>query len=198
MLAVLKDLKNKPTSLTDDPLFRTTNGALLFALNYTHGGMKKPSLTVLMGGGRKGRGLSGLDGAAQAGMIQLELAHLPDQRRALLVARYAVATVPCECGRPCCRRWIENPEWSEPINWLTQYVLEAGLTGNISHYRFRRALVSRHFGVKESFITMAAQSGVERHTAGERYKKIHEHLKDEEKKARWELEGILQKGGVVG
>jgi hypothetical protein len=60
---------------SDDALFHSEVGALKFALNYQHGGMKRPSMTVMMGGGagKKGRGLGGLDGAAQAGMISLEL-----------------------------------------------------------------------------------------------------------------------------
>lgn len=181
----------------DDPLFKTHNGALLFALNYTHGGMKSPSITALMGGQRKGRGLGGLDGAAQAGMIQLELKHLTDLRRAIIVARYAVSSAPCACRSPCCRGYRENSDWGEAIEWLTQYVLDAELTGTISHYRFRRMMVARHFGVKESFTAMALQCGVHRHTASEQYKVVHDHLGKEEKFARYEVEGILKMAGVV-
>lgn len=181
----------------DDPLFKTHTGALLFALNYSHGGMKAPSLTVLMGGSRKGRGLGGLDGAAQAGMIQLELKQLSELRRALLVGRYAVPSSPCACRAPCCRGYRDNADWSAAIEWLTQYVLVQGLTGTLSHYRLRRTLVTRHFGTGESYMQIAAQCGVHRTTASEYYRKIHEHLKKEERLARFEIEGILKQVGVV-
>lgn len=186
-----------PLRLEDDPLFRTHKGALLFALNYTHGGMKAPSITALMGGTRKGRGLGGLDGAAQAGMIQLELKQMSDLRRAVVVARYAVSSVPCACRAPCCREYRENPDWAGAVEWLTRYVLEQALTGNVSHYHFRRMLVARHFGVRETFIDVAARCGVDRHTASRQYKAIHEHLKAEERLARFEIEGILKNVGVV-
>lgn len=185
---------------SDDALFHSEVGALKFALNYQHGGMKRPSMTVMMGGGagKKGRGLGGLDGAAQAGMISLELGNLSDLHRALLVGRYATPSRPCDCRTVCCRGWRENEEWKIPIDWLTQYVLENGLTGTISHYRFRRSLITRHFGVKESFIQMSAACGVERHTASRQYKVIHEHLTKEEKRAKIAIKGILEAVGVVG
>lgn len=181
--------------LEEDPLFRTHTGALLFALNYTHGGIKAPSLTALMGGTRKGRGLSGLEGAAQAGMIQLELRQLSDVRRALLVGRYAVPRTPCTCRAPCCRGYRENPDWGDAVRWLAEYVLD--FSGVVSHYHFRQALVRRHFGIRVTFLTMAAECGVHRHTASEQYKKVHEHLKREERVARFEIEGILQGAALV-
>jgi hypothetical protein len=184
----------------DDPLFRSANGALMFALNYTHGGLKRPAITAMMvqTPGRKGKGLGGLDGAAQAGMIQCELGGLSTLRAALLVGRYAVPTAPCSCRSVCCRGWRENPDWKDAVDWLTEYVLRAGLTGNISHHRFRRALVSRHFGVKDSFITIAAEARVDRNTASRQYRSVHDHLKEQERIARTEIDGMLSARGVVG
>lgn len=183
----------------DDPLFKSSKGALLFALNYTHGGIKAPSIVALMKdpGLSKGRGLGGLDGAAQAGMIQVELSRLSDLRRAILVARYAVPSLPCACRAPCCRGYRFNPEWDEAIAWLAAYVLDMELTSRISHHTFRRKLVARHFGSKESFVKIAAECKVHRVTASEAYKSINGHLKKEEARARIEIEGILQAGLVV-
>lgn len=183
----------------DDPLFKSSKGALLFALNYTHGGIKSPSIVALMkdAGGKKGRGLGGLDGAAQAGMIQVELGRLSELRRAILVARYAVPSLPCSCRAPCCRGYRDNPEWDEAISWLAVYVLDKKLTGSISHHTFRKKLVARHFGSKESFIRIASECRVHRQTASESYKAIHAHLKEVEEVARLEIDGILQAGMVV-
>lgn len=181
----------------EEPLFHSAVGALRFALNYTHGQMKKPFLARMMGGGTAGRGLGGLDGAGQAGMIQVELRRVSSELyQAILIGRYATPSTPCSCRSVCCRGWRDAPDWAAAINWLTEHVLQEGLTGNISHYRFRRSMIARYFGVKESFIQMSAACGVERHTAGQQYKKISEHLKANERLARYEMEGLL-KGAVV-
>lgn len=187
----------KMAAVFEEPLFRSTVGALRFALNYSHGQTKKPFLARMMGGGTVGRGLGGLDGAGQAGMILVELQRISSELyQAILIGKYAVPSMPCACRSVCCRGWRESKDWAAAINWLTDHVLQEGLTGMISHHRFRRSMVSRYFGVKESFIQMSAACGVERHTAGQQYKKISEYLRDNERFARYEMEGLL-KGAVV-
>lgn len=166
----------------EEPLFASAHGALKFALNYSHGTVKS-TLGQLQGGGRAGRGLVGLDGAAQAGMIQAELSNLPLLHRYIAIARLALPKSECDCSRACCRRWRENPQWSEPIDWLAEHVLLAGLSGSISHHRLRRALVMRYFGMRENFVDIGKVCGVERHTASEFYKRVAEHFKIEERKA---------------
>lgn len=181
----------------EDPLFRSEAGAALFALNYAHGSTKKPSLTALMGGTtRAGRGLGGLDGAGQAGLILVELGRLTTLHLAIVVGRYAVPSRPCPCKALCCRGARENPDWAAAINWLTEYVLAQGLSG--SNIRFRRALVSRHFGVRENFIALATSVGVERHTPGRHYQNIHKHLDEEERQAKHQMSVILGECGMVG
>lgn len=192
--------KEKPmvTAVYEEPLFRSVKGALMFSLNYSHGQLKKPFLVQLMGGGRSGRGLGGLDGAGQAGMIQVELDRLKTTvAKAVLVAKFSNPSTPCACRSVCCRGWRESPEWAEAINWLTGHVLTLGLGTKGRNYRFRRALVSRYFGVKESFIKMSTECGVERDTAAEQYKKISEYLKQQVDEARGELDGLLKTAGVV-
>ncbi len=58
-----------------------------------------------------GRGLGGGDGAAQAGMIRSEVEQLDRIAQAFLVARFAPASIPCDCGRPCCSGRQSNEEW---------------------------------------------------------------------------------------
>ena len=181
-----------------EPLFQYATGALKFALNFRHGTVKQCTLAQFMPVGAKiGRGLGGLDGAAQAGMIQVELGRLPEAHQQILVARHADKMTVCVCARPCCRGFLENRQWAVAVDWLTQYVLVQGLTGTISHYRFRRELVKRHFGVSAKFVEMAAACAVGKSTASDQYKNVHEHLKAEERKAHWGIEGLLKAAGVV-
>lgn len=192
-----KPVSVRNMAVADPALFEFITGALKFALNYRHGTVKRPSIVNLMGGGRKGRGLGGLDGAGQAGMILSQLDWLPEHRKYMLTAKFMVPASDCACRSLCCKGWRENPEWAQPVDWLTDYVLKQGLTGTISHHRLRRSLVARHYGVKESFITLAAAAGINRNTAGEQYRKIHDHLQAEEKFALWDVEGVLKEAGIV-
>jgi hypothetical protein len=77
-------------------LFRSTNAALSFAFNFTHGQYKSSAMATMMGGPKPvGRGLGGLDGAGQSGMIRAEIDALePRIRGQILVARFAVRAVP--------------------------------------------------------------------------------------------------------
>lgn len=188
---------SEPDITTEGTLFRTARGALLFATNYVHGQTKKPFLVKMMGGGKAGRGLGGLDGAGQAGMILAALLRLPKVQQAILIARHTAATTPCSCKAPCCKGYREDPDWAEAIEYLVEDVLKQGLTGTISHYRLRRTLVTRFFGAKQFFVDLAKQCGVERHTASDYYKKVKEYLGDQEKKAYWAMEGYLKEAGVV-
>lgn len=182
---------------TDGTLFRTARGALLFATNYSHGQTKKPFLAKMVGGGKPGRGLGGLDGAGQAGMILAALTRLPRVQQALLVARFTAAVTPCACRAPCCKGFREQPEWAGAVEFLIEDVLKQGLTGTVSHYQLRRALVMRYLGIKHSFVDVAKQCGINRDTASDRYKKIKDYLGDQERRAYWAMEGQLKEGGVV-
>lgn len=186
-----------------EAVFRTVRGALMFAMNFTHGTLKRPTLVEMMGGGTVGRGLGGLDGAAQAGMIRAELERVSPQRRSIIIARCASPTLSCSCKACCCRGWKENPEWGEAINHLTGCVLEQGLAGTVSHYRLRRAMVVRYFlgkaavGPKQSLVEISRVCGVHRNTASVHNKAVVEHLKREEQLATYEIEGLLKEGGVI-
>src|SRR6266478_4639254 len=110
-----------------EPVFRSTGAALKFAFNFSHGTLQKSFLAKAMGVPGPSSGLAGLDGAAQAGMILAELQRLTTLRRYLLTGRYMLPSSPCTCRAPCCRGWRENVIWKQAIDYLTEYVLVAGL-----------------------------------------------------------------------
>lgn len=189
-----KTLPESPPSPPADPVFASAHAALKFALNFSHGTLKKGFMAQSPG---SGRGLAGLDGAAQAGMILAELGEMTELYGQVIVARFAVPVRRCICERACCRGIREAEAWGEAIDFVSEYALAAGLTGQISHFRLRRSLVKRYFGVKESFIDMAKACGVHRTTASEYNRAVFDHLKFVERRAFIEVEDRLRRGGVV-
>jgi hypothetical protein len=196
------------TDVTDlDGPFRSVNHALAFAFNFTHGTLKRSGLAKMMGGpsAGTGKGLAGLDGAAQAGMVKQAMESMPPVYRHTLVARFAPMAMACSCKQPCCRGYRESAEWAGAVDWLANHVLEIGLTGNVKHYKFRRSVVGRYFGAKISFITIAGECGVNRDTASALNAKVVDYFRgrrDEAKpgvewRARTELENILRTHGVL-
>lgn len=180
------------------PIFTSVHGALMFAFNFTHGSLKKNALAQAQGGGGSGRGLGGLDGAAQAGMILAEIFTMLELRRRVLEAKFSPQSQPCSCKSACCKGARDTAAWREAIDWLTEYVLREGLTGTISHHRLRRALVVRKFADKpQSFITIADACGVHRVTASQYNKAVVEHLRVVERAAMNEIEGRLKTNGVI-
>lgn len=194
----------EPRSSTDEPVFTSTHGALRFALNHAHGTLQKPLITRLMGGASGGRGLGGLDGAGQAGLILAELENLSELHGAFVLARYAAPTVPCECRSQCCRGYRESELWRVAIEYLVRYVLVEGLTGTFSHYRLRRAIVTRYFGIKASFVDIAKECGVCRNTASSYNAKVVERFRGTKEKKGVEalafeaIDTRLRERGVVG
>lgn len=100
-----------------------------------------------------GMGLVGFDGAGQAGLIRRELWALPELHLSVLVARAAARDLPCSCGSTCCSGRTPNLEWQAAIGWLTD--ASAAYASSFSHYRVRRAIIERIFGVKCNLVDIA-------------------------------------------
>lgn len=180
-----------------EPIFTSAHAALKFAFNFSHGTLKRGVLAQMLGGGGNGRGLAGLDGAAQAGMIQCELGALSEVRRSIVVAKFSPQHEPCSCRSSCCRGWVENRAFGDAIKFISEYILVEGLTGNISHYRLRRSIVLRYFGVRVSFVELATMCGVNRDTASDLNKRVMGHLDHEKGAAMNEVDDRLRAAGIV-
>lgn len=151
-------------TMIEERLFDSSRDALLFALNYSgqqfDASAMNKAMTPAIG---SGKGLIGLDGAAQAGFIRRELGTLPELHQAVLIARIAPRTIPCDCGRPCCSAQRLNPEWDAAIVWLTERAMQQ-LTGSFSHYRVRRSILEKIFEAKVNLADIAETCGVHRNT----------------------------------
>lgn len=183
----------------DQPIFRTVNGALAFAFNFKHGQYKPSAMAQMMASrGSSGRGLGGLDGAAQAGLIRAGVDALePRIRGHILAARFSVRALPCPCKRPCCSGWKSNEEWLVAISEISNTVRQAALAGTVVNFTLRHAIVRRYFGVRQSLADAARASGVERHTASAHANKVISYLREEERHARYAIEAVLKESNVV-
>lgn len=182
----------------EEPLFRSFKEALSFALNYSHGQTKPPGLASMVAGPRKkGRGLGGLDGAAQAGLIQAELTRLTEVRQKVMRARYSVRTLPCSCRNLCCSGSAPNPDWLTSVQWLVEDQGLRSVCPTVSHYRLRRGLVMRYFGYHVVLGQLAKDCAVHRNTVTAHADAIGGYLHDQERLASFEIEGVLKEAGLI-
>lgn len=156
----------------ETPLFASAHSALVFAFNFSGQSYDRPMMNRMADGPkRSGKGLVGLDGAGQAGMIRGEVAVLGKLHEAIVTAYYAPHSMPCDCRKSCCSGSKVNPEWSEAISFITQAAM-SHLSGLMSNHRLRRAIVAKNFGEKVSLGDVAAVCGVNRDTASAHNEKI--------------------------
>lgn len=172
-----------------EPIFKSAHAALVFALNYSMQQYDRPLMNRAMAGKplQEGKGLSGLDGAGQAGMIRAELARLKPIEQAVLVAHAAPAQIPCECAAACCSGWKTNPEWQDAMSELSTAAASGALSGCVSNGRLRSALIQRLFGAKVTLTELAERYDVDENTAGAHHAKLK----------RW-LFGATERKGLCG
>ncbi len=153
-----------------ESLFRNSHEALLFAYRFASDQYDRPAMNKMAGGAsRTGKGLAGLNGAAQSGMIRGLTKDLGPLHEAIVIARFAERTRPCTCQASCCCGTKPNPEWLAAIEVITQAALGM-LSGKLSHYRLRRGIVMNQFARKEDktkLISLATLCNVDRDTAAD-------------------------------
>lgn len=159
-------------------LFRSVESALRFAFDPERVACNRPGISRRMsaGGGEPGA-LSGLNGAAQAGIIRRRIATLPHLQQSLLVARYAPALVPCGCGQPCCAKWRPNFEWQGAIRIIADHAKVEPLKGCKPEQEVLLSILAKHFGHRvESVVVVAADKGVSNGTASNHTGKVRRWL----------------------
>ena len=157
-------------------LFTSAHAALVFAFNLSGQCYDRPMMNRMADGQkREGKGLSGLDGAGQAGMIRAEVSALGPLAEAILTARIAPRTTPCHCRSSCCSGYKANAEWTNAIAFLADHVRKTALFGCTSHGLLRREYVRRYFSSKESKVSLdkiAEKYSVDRHTVSAHASKV--------------------------
>lgn len=151
--------------MVEDALFNNAFQALTFAFRFSAEQYDRPLMNKLADkGSRPGKGLAGINGAGQSGMIRREVKALGPLYEAIVIASFAPHSVPCQCKAACCSGEKINKEWSEAIYVITDAAMMQ-LSGRLSHYQLRRGIVERQFGVKKTLTDLATKCGVDRDTA---------------------------------
>lgn len=140
-----------------EPLFESAHGALVFAFNFSGQCYDRPMMNRLASPAfGSGKGLAGLDGAAQAGMIRAEVQAMGQLAEAILIARLAPRVTPCSCRSSCCSGHRPNKEWGNAIAVLSDHIRTTALAGCTSNGLLRREYVVRYFTRKAERISLEA------------------------------------------
>lgn len=196
------NIKGKKMELKQEALFDSAHAALVFAFNISNQCFDRPplarmALSPLTG---SGRGLSGLDGAAQAGMIRSEVKALGELMESSLIARFAPRNQPCSCKSKCCSGKQFNMEWRNAIAWLTNHIKGSALSGTHADYRVARSCVDRYFhngDQKISTAKLALTMGIHRNSVESYVHRVSKLLKAVESQAYASISDRLQEINIV-
>lgn len=170
-----------------EPLFSSAHAAIVYALNYNHQQHDKPLMNRLSWGAMpQGKGLSGVDGAAQAGMIRGLLGRLSDLECALLIAYCAPKQVPIPGSHRAMQivdnkqvrlpQWSANPEYQAALRQIARTYQIHALTSvdQQSVQAARLDLVRRCFGERVNLLEAAERHNIPYRT----YKRMHAGVRD--------------------
>jgi len=175
----------------DVPVFDSTRSAIVFAFNFSTAQYGEGVLGRLASRhAASGKGLVGMDGAGQAGMVLAAIWRLNDIERSAIVARFSVRTEPC----PCCGGQRKSDLWRESIERLADRCVPAG----VSNIRCRRELVARYFGAPGcEFARLADKYGINRKTIADQYRVMASWLEDVEARAQMCVDDAFKASGLV-
>lgn len=185
--------QQKDSNMTEAaPIFTSTHNALTFAFNFAHQQYDAPAMAKLMSSGQigSGKGLVGVDGAGQAGMILAAVWRLPALERHAIIARYGQQPVECRC----CGAERKSDQWQLAVEGLAAWAVPAG----ISKMRVRRDLIEMFFLRKGTLKDIATKGGEDRRKLGEQYSAITQRLQQAEAKAQASMDDALRTSGMVG
>jgi hypothetical protein len=179
-------------------IFRSAQEAVVFACNYADQQYAmSPMAKILQRGAHgSGRGLVGLDGAAQSGMVLAELQRMDYWHMLMLVARCAPRREQCSCNHACCSGWKANPIYQDAVSQLSD-MLATALTVLPPVRPFRIAVIARFFGEKLKVRDIADDLGIPPRTAERHASAIAAYLKDVEKTAWSSLYAQLDDAGML-
>lgn len=167
--------------IEQEPLFDSAYAALAFAFRYsTQQYSPTPMARLMRGSIGSGKGLVGLDGAAQAGIIRAEVETLPEFERFSIVARFAL----------------------EPREGLTAKMgliipATSSLGTGVHKYRMVDALVQRYYGKKVHLKDLAEAHGMHANTMTDRWRCIRRILTEIEHRAMDRIEAKFQETGLI-
>lgn len=165
-------------------LFDSAAAALAFAFNYSSQQYAETPMGKLLKGQAigNGKGLGGLDGAAQAAFVQAEVNRLAPMQRACIVARYAPKSEPCDCGRPCCIGHKVGIAYREALASIRDWSFKVAPAG--IDRPTREQILAAYFDKSISLTREFERRKVPRSTGFDAKKKIWDALKTLETEAQ--------------
>lgn len=183
----------KEQVITEAPLFESAHHALVFAFNYSGQQSPRSPMTGLMGthGIGNGKGLSGLDGAAQAGMVFAEFDKLAKPHQQVLRVRFGKNEQEC----PCCGINAPCTDWTESVDALSRCAELDGV-----HRAARHAMVTKAVcGIKGvSMADLANRHQMVERTLRHQMQLLRRKLEKLESEAMNAFDNLLRDIGMVG
>lgn len=189
----------------NDAPFGSALEALRFAFTFALGAKPNRDAVNQLSSPTKstGRGLGGMDGAAQAGMVLSKLHECGPLPENLLIAKVAPRSIPCSCGAPCCSKARPNLQWSQAHGYVTDYCLvtvrksSTGTRGLMFNYQLNAALVLKYLGSHQSIKEISEGAEVSLQTAHSHKKILFSLLKSKESEAWQNIEQRLIVAGIT-
>lgn len=177
--------------LKQDPVFKSAHEALTFAFRFAGQQSPKTPMSVMMQTSHlgSGRGLSGLDGAGQAGMVLAALKHLKDDERHVLIARYGDVRRPC----PCCGQPAPDQVWAEAVEALSLCDELHDLPKAVRHAAIEKSVCRR----KLRFGEYVTEYGLSERTLRDKVRKVKDRYAKVENAALAWLGDFFQARGVL-
>jgi hypothetical protein len=143
------------------------------------------------------KGLGGVDGAATAGLVMAIIdQNVSDTDAAILTARFTQKAIPCSCGRACCAGFRPYLPWIEAIALLVE-ALPNPFPETRANYTLRQACIRKFFGEKVSLVAAAKEARVHRDTASQHNSRIVRMLREDERRAIYEVGAALTSSGLL-
>lgn len=176
----------------DEPIFNTVHGALSFA--YTYQGNPDTSSVNRMGQEPSripGKGLIGIDGAAQAGFIQGRVRKAGVLAEAFIIGEFMPRCLPCDCVQECCSGYKPNKAREGAITYLSNVLHEHVLAGHRTNKPIRVVCVESFFD-KAIHVTQTAENiGISRNLLTLLMAKSREYLSEEKTRCRILVDDLL-------
>jgi hypothetical protein len=158
-----------------EPLFSTPQAAIRFALNTT-GTPERPAMNKVADSSKPaGKGLGGLDGAGQAGVIRSLMHKLGPLGDAVLVARAAPRTTRCECKRLCCSGFERNLEWDDACSSIAHDAIKGAPSNAV--FVIRRLIIRNIFGERGTVPQIAQECNADVEIVAKHHRAISRWIK---------------------
>lgn len=184
---------------TSEPIFTSTHAALSFAFSDGFACYPRSIMARLASSpSRTTNRPSGIDGAAQAGLIIAIIdSTVGESDAAIIAARFTKRSEVCACGRLCCAGHRPYAPWLESVLMLCE-LMRFAVPETSTNRMVREQCVRKYFGERVNLAKVARECKLHSDTVSKHNNKIVTLLKVGEKRTISVLSGALEEAGIVG